>query len=249
MICRGYKHLQARLILEKQDEMRLIEEELRDMDLMDQEATPKRNRDGKEVMASGPLYTRHRRNAVEAAARKEFFSRAERVYKDYAELVTAANQLTTLEKPAHYEWKNVSRFITDAKPVVEREAGWIGWRKDLVTIRGAREHAYFDAIMETIINHVKSSRWLKRLLNPPATMQKWLAANASAEKAASITNMVFLSILVPLLFVVPIYVLTMVQHHIGPSIAVLIAFTIAFTFVLVGGTPAKAHEIWSCAAA
>jgi hypothetical protein len=247
--------------LEKQDEIRLIEDELHDMDVADQEDTPRQDE-----TKQGKLFTRHRRNKKEAADRKDFFERAERVYKEYAELLTTANQLATLEKPASHEWKSVNRFISTTKPVVKREAAWIGWRQDVVTLRGPRKHAFFDAIVETTINHAKQWSWLQpkepsvdkdsdkdvKALNKVKAlgkMQRWLEANASAGKAASVTNTVVLSILVPLLFVVPIYALTMVQDHIGESILVLVAFTIAFTTVLAVGTPAEAHEVYGCAAA
>ena len=168
----------------------------------------------------------------------------------------AANQLAKLDKPAEHEWKNVSRFVDQTKPVVKREADWIEKdnMNDLVTLRKEREHAVFDAMFETGINYLKNSKHTNGNANDPAgdgKIRKFLRANASAGKAANFINMVFLSLLVPFLFVIPIYVLSIerVQNHIAASIGVLTAFAIAFTSVLAVGTPAKAHEIWSCAVA
>ena len=207
-------------------------------------------------VTGGKLFTRHRRNPQEAKERKRLFARAERLYKEYAALLTAANALAKLDKPAKHEWKNVSRFVDETKPVVKREADWIEeyHMNDLVTLRKEREHAVFDAMFETIINYLKNSRRSNGNGDDPTDdgkIERFLRANASAGKAASFINMVFLSALVPFLFVIPIYVLSIdrVQNHIGASIGVLIAFATAFTSVLAVGTPAKAHEIWSCAAA
>lgn len=150
----------------------------------------------------------------------------------------------------------MSRVIEETKPVIRREASWIESRnrKDLVTLRKEREHAVFDAIVESVINYVKNSNGSRiepNNINEEGKVQGFLRRNASAGKAANFINMVFLSVLVPGLFVIPIYVLSIdrVQNHIGASIGVLIAFATAFTAVLALGTPAKAHEVWSCAAA
>lgn len=74
--------LQARLVLEKQDEIREIERELQDMDFEDREEVPQ-----------SKLVSRIRRNPKEGKQRRKFFARAERVYKEYALLLSATNQM------------------------------------------------------------------------------------------------------------------------------------------------------------
>lgn len=202
--------------------------------------------------------------------------------------------MAKLDKPASHEYKSVNSFIADTKPLVQRETDFIGLRDDLVTLRKEREHGHLDAVIEMFINRAKNTGWT--IATPGAAntttdkMQKWLRANARAGRAASWINFIFLSFLVPGLFVIPIYILSLdhVQHDIGQSIGeryspsrdtpirsfgrlpllpapvmysrdvmkcanfflgVLIAFAATFLFILWVGTPAKTHEVWSCAAA
>lgn len=238
---RRFSHLQVRLLLEKQAQMEAIEEDLHQMDMADKEDT-QRQEEKKE--GSGKLFTRNRRDPKEAAERRKLFVRLETTFKEYAELLDVAHKLATLEKPATYEWKSVRRFLSTAKPVVKREEEYIDWKEDLVTLRGEREHAVLGAIVEMFINYVKRANWL----NPPQTMQKWLAANTFSEKVASVFISIFLLLLIPLLFVVPIYALHMIGNHIGKSIGVLIGFAVGFTCFLRASTVAKPHEVLGLAA-
>lgn len=80
-------------------------------------------------------------------------------------------------------------------------------------------------------------------------MQAWLDANAETEKLADMSISGFMLLLVPILFVIPIYLLSEIGEDVAKSIGVLIAFALAFTIVLAAGTPAKPHEILSCSAA
>lgn len=80
-------------------------------------------------------------------------------------------------------------------------------------------------------------------------MQAWLDANAETEKLADMSISGFMLLLVPILFVIPIYLLSEIGQDVAKSIGVLIAFALAFTSVLAAGTPAKPHEILSCSAA
>lgn len=79
MIFRRFSQLQARLILEKQDELREMEEELADLDYADQEKEP---RDSKK----GRLNRRHRSDPAEAKARQELFQRIEKKYIEYCKM-------------------------------------------------------------------------------------------------------------------------------------------------------------------
>ena len=236
-IYRRFKYLQSRLILEKQEELRLLDEELRDMDLEVAQDEPHN------AEAASKLNTRHRRNPEEAHSRSEYFEKAERLYKEYAALLGASRQMMALEKPAFHERKSVRHFISATKPVVQREAAWLEDPADLVTLRGVRPHATFNALLEAILTRAK------HYLNPPRTIETWLAANVTAEKISNRVISLFLIVSVPTIFFAPIYILTVVAHNIGKGIAVLVVFALLFIFVLAIGTTAKSHEIWNSAAA
>ncbi len=113
MMFRRFRHFSARLILEKQDDIRIIETELRELDEADSSPTP----DGK---PSRKWKTRHRQDRREAEKRRKLFARAEKAYKEYADLLAAAQQLATLGAPRKYDSENVFKFVKEANPVVRR---------------------------------------------------------------------------------------------------------------------------------
>jgi hypothetical protein len=96
------------------------------MDTEDREVTS-----GGITRSGGNLFTRHRRDSKERLDRRDLFDRAEKVYKEYVELLTAANQMMNLEKPAPIEWKSVHRYISGTKPVVHMAPLMHSWRASL----------------------------------------------------------------------------------------------------------------------
>ena len=236
-IYRRFKYLQTRLVLEKQDDLRLIEEELKNMDAVDRDPAMR------DAASMSKWSTRQRRDADEAAQRRVFFDRAERMYKEYAELLLASTQIMHLENPSPHECKGVDNFISDTKPIVRQEAGWIHERGDLVTLRGARQHATLDAYLEEIL--LRGNHYLNR----PTTLKSWLAVNARAEKLANVIISTILATLIPAILILPIYALATIGRNIGPGIVVLVLSALVFTVILAIGTTARSHEIWSSVAA
>ena len=255
MIFRKFSTLQARLILEKQDDIRLLEEELKDMDFEDFAKTPH----------GEPLdrfYTRHRRDEVEARARRGLMQRAERTFKEYADLLSAVQRLNSFEKPVRSEWDSARNFVYSTKPIVEREAEWVinpDLRNDVVALEGQRDPARLAAVLERLLNGFRQSRFAAKLLASPESQDRqqrlnaWLRSNSEiakrAEKVILFTSKGVLLIITPLVFVVPIYVLSITSHDVAKSLGVLVAFTIAFTIVLLVGTPGRLFEVLSASAA
>lgn len=82
-------------------------------------------------------------------------------------------------------------------------------------------------------------------------MQKWLKDNLAGEKAGrSIASFLFL-LLLPVLFLVPVLILALssVGEDVASSTAVLVAFSMAFSIVMIRVTPAKPHEVLNASAA
>jgi sulfite exporter TauE/SafE len=79
-------------------------------------------------------------------------------------------------------------------------------------------------------------------------VRSWLHENSETEYIAKQIIRGFLFITIPPMFVIPIYALHMVSSSIGKSIAVLVAFTLAFTILVLLATPAKPHEVLSVSA-
>lgn len=258
-MCRRFRQLQARLVLEKQDQLREIEEEIRDLDRSDflevdsdeDEEAGRLSENGENVEILWTPYrltTRRRRNEKEQQQRDSLMARAEEKFKEYAELLSAAQRLACFEKPRKGEYKSLYDFIFGTAPVRPSEFEWIGedYKRDLVSLRGARMYARVGALVETIINRLRASELFK-VWRP--TMSQWLAENKVSERAGEYVVNVILVLLVPVMFVIPIYALSKIGNSIGKSIGVLLSFALIFTFFLAMGTPAKSHEILSVSAA
>ncbi|KAF7188176.1 hypothetical protein HII31_10461 [Pseudocercospora fuligena] len=245
MMCRRFATIQARLLLEKQAEMRELEEKLEAFDRDDFN----KNEIGRDVDPTRParLTSRYRRDEKERDARQAFFDRLETKFLEYEKLVSAVNRMMSLEKPASYERKNVKQFAEERKPLVTEELEWImddQYTQDIVTLRGARLNGYLVARFETFVNKLVSA-----LKSSGGNMRDWIERNSQAGKLASQVGMGILILLVPIMFVVPVYILSLYGENTGKSIGILIAFALAFAGLLAGGTPAKPHEVLNGSAA
>lgn len=261
---RQFRHIWARLILEKQDDLRMLEEELDDMD----------TNDGKGGIPTQNLTTRYRSDPDEAKKRRELFDRLETAFKEYADLIEAVHKLTSLDVPSKLEYQNLQNFVVGYKPVAEDETEWATLKRnqaDLVTLRGARQFPFLAARLEVFVHRMRKvwhTIWdpLVKLVNSAVEgdlqltdkeiLLKWMGKNKLVENAVRSTVWIFLMAASLALLVVPIYTLSIldrteqnVKERLGTSIAVLIAFAIAFIFLLATATRAENHEVVSSAAA
>ncbi|KAI9660419.1 MAG: hypothetical protein M1821_009769 [Bathelium mastoideum] len=271
MMFRRFSSVQARLILEKQDDMRILEEKLHEMDADD---LAKESSDGDKPRRR--LFRRYRADKEEAEARENLLRELENKYLEYERLLSAAHRLNTLPRPATYEWKSVVNYVREAKPVIEKESDYIHNQRDLVSVRGASEHAHLGALIERFFNQVKNWKSRKpeeqksRSAAPGSaagkkklpkvkterkemdggspekqrfSMREWMKGNSTAEKYARAFIGMMMLIPMPIFFVVPIYALNRIGNNIGKSIGVLLAFGLTFTVVLLTATPARHHEV------
>ncbi|KJX93698.1 hypothetical protein TI39_contig4268g00026 [Zymoseptoria brevis] len=259
MIFRQFTKLQARLILEKQDEMREIEDELY---FYDRDDFLKLGAPGDDPLKPDRLSRRLRVDPEEQKRRQEMMELAERKFKEYATLLEAARSMASYERPASYEIKNVLRFVLGTKPVRPVECNWILEQRDLVTLRAARQHAAIGFGTEWLLNKIRSrsaefaARFKTQHTNDAPTAEtlaksqgQWIKENARSVQLASWFVAGLLLLCVPLFFVVPILALSRVGGNIGQSIGVLTAFALVFTLLLSLGTSARPHEVLSCSAA
>ncbi|KAI9653000.1 MAG: hypothetical protein M1821_007753 [Bathelium mastoideum] len=151
MVYRRFGFLQSRLLLEKQDEMRKLEKRIDRADALVAKTDPEN------------LKTRDLNEDV-AAPRRALFKQAEEAFRDYASLLTAAQQLVSLNKPAMGDWRSIVNYIDDVKPQVLDERSWIRHREDLVTLRPGREHAWLDASIEHILKFLQTKLGAKRFV-------------------------------------------------------------------------------------
>ncbi|OCK77315.1 hypothetical protein K432DRAFT_304509, partial [Lepidopterella palustris CBS 459.81] len=236
MIYRRFGYLQARLLLDKQDEMRKLEKKLEEMDSEDFENKSKR------------LITRDLKKR-DAEPRQELFKAIEEKFCEYSNILTAAQTLMAFNRPAASDYKSVANYVRNKEPVVEEERQWIYLKEDMITLRAGREHALLDDGIERLF----------RLFHCRAIKETQMKSHGeevyyTRSRIDFLVNGI-ITVMILVLLVVPVYILYHLINDVDTSrayaicIGVLLVFTLAFSAVLSLFTRAKRHEILAAAAA
>ncbi|EON69660.1 hypothetical protein W97_08941 [Coniosporium apollinis CBS 100218] len=246
MVYRRFGFLQSRLLLEKQDKLRELEE---DLDTLDKEEYNKHR----------SIPTTRFNTKIDSEARESLLQRIEAAFCTYANILTAAHQLVSLNKPSSAEYTSVERYLDNNNPLQQEEASFVYHKEDLITLRPGREHAWLDAAVEKLlrwthcniieVNYpihqtgVRTSKDPHNVYYTPDRIERFVVG--------IITSMILV------LLIVPIYFL----YHIvnGPArttnranalcMGILLVFTLAFSAVMSFFTRARRHEILAASAA
>jgi hypothetical protein len=159
MMCRRFGHIQALLLLDKQDELRVLEEKL---DILN----------GQAYRADPWALTSRHAPGEQAKDRKSLLKEIGKAFCEYctdpfanpvtfkecvdsdvptADLVQAARQLVSCNPPAEPDYKSVENYIWNRGPVCEKESSWIYHKEDLIALRGGTEHAWLDSSIEKLL--------------------------------------------------------------------------------------------------
>ncbi|KAH8726018.1 hypothetical protein GQ44DRAFT_826124 [Phaeosphaeriaceae sp. PMI808] len=243
-VYRRFGFLQSRLLLDKQDKLRELEEALDNLDIRES------NTDFKQ-----PMTTDLTGDTIER--RKDLLEEVEREFTSYANLLDTAAKMMALNRPSEPDYRSVKNYFANRKPLLEAEASWISQKEDLITLRAGREHAWLDSGIEKLLRFFHCSA-LESVFGNERTKQKssgdeiYYSRQCINSFATSI-----MAIIVLVLLVVPIYLLYHVINE-GEKIdgrvnatcmGILLISTLAFSAVLCLFTRAKRHEILAAAAA
>jgi len=145
MIYRRFGFLHARLLLQKQDELRLVEEELDEID--------QRDACGKDAMVLQCREDDEARTGQEGNTRKSLLSRIEDTLLKYGKsryyafsnftnqldnILFHAQQLVLSNRPSERDYNSLKNFMWNKKPLLEGNAQFIYNKDDLVTLRSGR---------------------------------------------------------------------------------------------------------------
>ena len=151
-IYRRFGFLQARLLLNKQEELRRLEVKLERIEAMLSE--DERTFSSLEVHGDPSLVEERGELLIEIETKFCAYSRFKNslvhrsILIEQANLLTASQQMMAFNKPAEADRQNVGRYLWNRKPLVEVEASWIRHKEDLITLRAGRERAWLDGIVE-----------------------------------------------------------------------------------------------------
>lgn len=156
---RQFGYLQARLLLEKQNQLRLLEEDLDVLDDLAKQSGSRELTTREDIDSESGTEHRERLEKMKKAF-KESGERAVRLIKtdsdqQLASLLQAAQALTHCNRPSSDEYSSVEHFFDNREPLASAEQGFIYHKEDLITLRPGREHAWLDSSIE------KGLKWLK----------------------------------------------------------------------------------------
>jgi hypothetical protein len=142
MIYRRFGFIHARLLLQKQDELRIMEEELDQMDKRDLKNNP--------TALKCRMEDDERQDQV-PETRQSLLARLEATVLSYDQLLLNAQQLAAASRPPERDYNSVANFVRYKKPLLEGDDDFIYSREDLITLRPGRESAWLDAAVEKIL--------------------------------------------------------------------------------------------------
>jgi len=244
MVYRRFGYIQARLLLEKQEDLRSLEQELENFD--------------KELAATDERYLQ-KRNLPQSLAgpRQELMEKLEAKFCEYGKLLTTAHELVALNRPAASDYKSVENYIYNNHPLIKREEDWIVCKEDLITLRPGREHAWLDFGIEHLLKWMRCPL-IEYIFCSDETKEK--SGDNGDEKyftRSRIDRLVLTIItgMILMLLIVPVYILYHLVEKTGNKttdakcIGTLLIFTLLFSAALSLFTRAKRHEILGAAAA
>ncbi|KAK4897420.1 hypothetical protein LTR27_004940 [Elasticomyces elasticus] len=232
---RRFGYLQSRLLLDKQDELRLLETQLDDMDRSEK--------------SPAGLITR----SGQGQPRKELFTKIESKFRDYASLLTTAHGLMSFHRPADSEHQSVLNYMFNEAPIHDSESQYIHCKEDLVTLRPGRENAWLDRNIEKALQPLNCSIVRESQRKSSDATQVYYCRKRIERCSVTIVTIVILFLLI-----VPIYLLfhlvggprePMNPHANAVCIGILLVFTLLFSAAMSLLTSAKKHEILGAAAA
>ncbi|KAM0717842.1 hypothetical protein Q7P37_006174 [Cladosporium fusiforme] len=244
---RRFGYLQSRLLLEKQDALRVLEDRLNEFDLKDK------------------AKSNTRKSNVQPSLREELLKEIEQAFNSYATLLSSSQRLTASNRPTSAEYRSVQEFLEYNKPVVPRELDYIRYKDDLITLRPGRDHAWLDRKIEHVLR--KLPHFLSQLFcsketrlkccKPDEGKVKGRVVYFSRERIDLCASALITAMIIALL-IVPIYLLYRIfkdkhgsldAHSTGVCIGVLLVSTLLFSAILSLFTRAKRHELLGAAAA
>jgi hypothetical protein len=154
MLYRKFAYLQSRVILDKQDQLRVLEKELHDLD--------------EDLYSGRERWTQTRHHITDRGLRTlraDLMDRITEAYCSYcqygrlckssangdaANVLAAASKISALNRPAKSDIRSLDSFMID-EPLAKDENTWIHHQEDLVSLRAGREHAWLDAGIERFL--------------------------------------------------------------------------------------------------
>lgn len=138
-----------------QDELRDLEEGLRDLDLADSRSEDEQQ---KLRVQSRTADIRQKRSE-----RVSMLSKIHDKLIRYDDILLKAKELNTFQRPNNRDYLSLRRYFFAKSPIAKRESEFVFRREDLITLRQGREWAGFDGWIEASLKKLPDSLTRVRL--------------------------------------------------------------------------------------
>jgi hypothetical protein len=148
-IYRSFDYLHSRVILNMQDELRVLEKRLERLDNEDANSS---SEDTNKCVRSRDSDVRRARAEGKTCQRAALLSDICDKLCRYDEILHKARGMNGFQRPSKRDWGSLRRWFDDENPLAyEAEAEFIRKKEDLITLRQGREWAGFDGWVESSI--------------------------------------------------------------------------------------------------
>jgi len=255
---RGFKYLHVRLLLEKQQDITLLERELDDLDKTDYQDEEGANPKGKRRLRNRSFDKRTpRHDNDEARSRQEILDDLHIKLLEYDELLLKTRDTFALQQPSSRDYRSVRTWFCNKTPLDGSEAAFIEKKEDIVTLRSGREWSAFDGFIENSLRKLDIFGLNKKLFCTPELLAKTRDENITYYSASRVESFVgaIISILVMTLMVIPVWImchLTATGEGVVTeykAVGVWLVFTLLFATIMSLLTKARRHELFAASAA
>lgn len=244
LIFRRFGYLQARLLLEKQACLSLLEEQLDEFDNEEDWQS------GSRIRWLSSIRRRDLDDSDDARKCRDLLERIERTFCEYSTLLTAAQQMRGFERPSEKDYKSVKAYEWNERPIVEDEAEWLRWKEDLVALKPKKEPDRLERTIEAILGKI-DCKFIRNLFVSKEPAQKTNSRFVHYYSPKHIQRLVtaLMSIAISILLVLPITICYFIVTNVGGNkayggcIGVLLFFTLIFSIFMILFSSAKRHEI------
>jgi len=254
---RGFKYLHVRLLLEKQREVTLLEQELDHLDEADGFIDDSNKKGNRRLKNRSFDVRTPREDDDEARSRGEILSDIHKKLLEYDEILLKARDTFGLQQPSERDYKSIRTWLCNKTPLVDAEVAFITEKEDIITLRSGREWSAFDGFIENALRRLDFFGWNKKLFCTPELRAKTSDKHISYYSASRVESFVgaIITIFVMTLMVIPVWIMChltatgdgVVTEY--KAVGVWLVFTLLFATILSLLTKARRHELFAASAA
>ncbi|CAO2652826.1 Nn.00g022370.m01.CDS01 [Neocucurbitaria sp. VM-36] len=252
MLYRGFSCIHARLLLNLQTSIQMLEAELDAVDRFHNTLEDQRTR-----LRSWDLDVAECREEKTQGARtrNDIFEELRVKVCQYDELLIKARELVSFQRPTNRDYRSVRNWFHYVAPLVDEEQEYILWKEDIVTLRHGREWAGFDGLVEEVLHRIdcRLVRWLfctddQRRKTSDKKVYYFSPTRVSKLVNLCITAVIFLLLISPVLSMYRLSTMKTTKDMFA-AIGILMIFTLLFAAAMSLLTKARRHELFAASAA